>query len=803
MVALIWIVLFVAALMVLAYQRASMLVSTIGLGVLLLILSFLGHAPTVVVWILWIIFIALAIPLNILPLRRAFITLPILKAFQKVMPHLSATEQEALTAGDVGWTGDLFSGNPDWDKLQAMPIVSVSEEEQAFLDGPVEKLCTLLNDWDIMRTMTIPDEVWNHIKEHHFFGMIIPKKYGGLEFSATAHSQVITRIAGVNVAVASCVSVPNSLGPAELLLEYGTDEQKNHYLPRLAKGDDIPCFALTSPVAGSDASAIVDYGVVLKHEFDGQEQLCIKLNWNKRYITLAPLATLLGLAFKLYDPDHLLGEQEEIGITCALIPTTTKGVVHGRRHFPLHCAFPNGPTQGQDVIIPVSWIIGGAKMAGHGWRMLMECLAAGRSISLPSMVCGGIKRAAVASGAYARIRRQFNTAIGDFGGVGEVLARMTGFSYMADALRLFTVGVQDQGLKPVVESAISKYHCTELARYVITDAMDVHGGKGICMGPNNYLAMSYITSPISITVEGANILTRSMIIFGQGAIRSHPFMLNELMAAQESDMARFDKALFGHAGYLFSNKVRTFILGLTNGVGAKAPRGPLRRYFQMFSRFSAAFALVADFTMVTLGAELKRREKISARLGDLLSLLYMGSAVLKHYENGGSNQQELPVVEWCCQELLFQLQTRFDELFNNLPSGFVAGSMRALVFPLGKRLKAPSDKLGSQVAKLLSEPGRVRQRLAENTYHTKHANNIIERMEGILQDVIAVAPIEHKIVKARYKGEINGKNLAELTQAAQQAGIITESEATQMMDVDAKRMSIINVDDFAPEEILR
>ena len=556
-------------------------------------------------------------------------------------------------------------------------------------------------------------------------------------------------------------------------------------------------------MAGSDASAIVDYGIVLKQEFEGKEQLCIKLNWNKRYITLAPLATILGLAFKLYDPEHLLGDQEEIGITCALIPTSTPGVAHGRRHFPLHCAFPNGPTQGHDVMIPVSWIIGGVKMAGHGWRMLMECLAAGRSISLPSMVCGGLKRAAVASGAYARIRRQFNTAIGDFGGVGEALTRIASHAYMADALRLFTVGVQDQGLKPVVESAVSKYHCTELGRRVVNDSMDVHGGKGICMGPNNYLALSYITSPISITVEGANILTRSMIIFGQGAIRSHPFMLEELMSAMESDTVRFDKALFGHAGYLFSNKVRAFILGLTNGFGARAPRGPLRRYYQMFSRFSSAFALVSDFTMLTLGAKLKRRERLSARLGDLLSLLYIGSAVLKHYENGGSNQEELPVVEWCCQELLYELQMCLDALFNNLPNSFIANSLRAITLPLGKRLKRPSDKLGAKIAKQISEPSRLRERLSEGCYYSKHDNNIIERMEGILRDVIEIAPIEHKISKAKHQGDINGKNLAELTQAAAKAGVITEEEAQLVIKVDEERMSIINVDDFAPDEITR
>ena len=806
MLAVVWILIFLVATIVLCFQRASLPVWTLSFGGLLLALTFLDHPGVVWLGVWWLLYVVVFGILNILPLRRFLVTHAILDAYRKVMPTMSETEKEALTAGGVGWTADLFSGMPDWQKLINLPGPRISKEEHAFLDGPVEQLCAMLNNWDISRSMQVPDSVWNFIKANGFFGMIIPKQFGGKEFSAVMHARVISKVSSVCTAVATILSVPNSLGPAELLLHYGTDEQKNHYLPRLANGEDIPCFALTSPVAGSDASSITDYGVVCQAEFNGKQQTCLRLNWDKRYITLAPVATLLGLAFKLYDPEHILGDQDELGITCALIPVTTANVVTGRRHFPLHSAFPNGPTQGKDVIVPIDYIIGGAKMAGAGWRMLMECLAAGRGISLPSMVMGGAIQGTLASGSYARIRRQFNTHIGDFGGIQEALARMVGNAYSADAMRMLTVTPLDHGVKPVVASAIAKCHATQMGRYISTDAMDVQGGKAICMGPKNYLAQPYIETPISITVEGANILTRSMIIFGQGVIRCHPYILPELTSAQDQDrdrsLQKFDRAIFSHIGFLWSNKVRAFVLGLTNGYLATAPNGPLKRYYQQFSRFSAVLAFMADMSMITLGAELKRREQLSARLGDLLSYLYIGSSVLKNYSLNANNDkdgEERLLVKWICQDLLFKLQTQLSGLLANLPNRWLRFSLRMVVMPLGHRILPPSDKLGIQVANLLQRPGRVRELLGQFVYMTPNDNNPMGKMDALLADVISVEPLEKKVLRAARKDEIHGKNLPELIKAAVAANILSTEEGEQLHRVYLARMEFIHVDDFGPE----
>lgn len=805
-----WIVVFCVAAIVLAFQRAALLIWTIGLGALLLLMSFL--TPPGIVWtaVYWLVFAAIFIPLNVLPLRRKFITKHILAAYRQAMPEMSDTEKEALTAGGVGWTADIFSGMPNWTKFLEAPGPEISDEEQAFLEGPVNELCEMLDNWQISQDMQVPATVLDFIKKSGFFGMIIPKRYGGLEFSAIMHSHVITKVSGVSTAVATILSVPNSLGPAELLLQYGTEEQKNYYLPRLAKGEEIPCFALTSPTAGSDAGSISDFGIICKQEFEGVERTCIKLTWNKRYITLAPIATLLGLAFKLYDPEKILGDKEEYGITCALVPTSTKGVVTGHRHYPLESAFPNGPTQGEEVVIPIDWVIGGASMVGAGWRMLMECLAAGRGISLPSMVTGGAKRAALASGAYARARRQFGTHIGDFGGIQEALARIGSNAYLGDALRVFTVTPQDHGVVPVVASAISKCHATTRARAVINDAMDVHGGKGICMGPSNYLAQGYMEMPISITVEGANILTRSMIIYGQGAIRCHPYILPELTSAKDPDqklsLMHFDRAFFAHVGFMFSNKVRSLLLGLSHGYLAKAPSGPLKRYFQHFTRFSAALALASDAAMISLGGALKRKEQLSARLGDVLSSIYIGCAVLKHYtltQQDDPNKEELKVVEYICQDLLFNIQCQLDELIRNFPNRFMAFFLRVNVFPLGKRFAPPSDKLGMKVAKLMVSPSRLRQRLEQGTYTKTSSNNPIGRLNALLEDIIAIEPLLKKVRKAERTDVIKGKDLSELVRAAEQAEILTEADAKKLLKVEAQKMEFINVDDFPPEFFVR
>lgn len=801
-----WIVLFLAVAIILAFNRASIIVSSIAVAILLVLVSVFSHASAATLIILWIIWAILASIFNIRPVRRHLFSARLIKIYRTLMPPMSITEREALAAGTVGWEGEMFSGMPDWNKLRKIPKAKLTEAEQAFLDGPVEELCAMINNWNInQRTFEVPEEIWVHLRKHGFFGLIIPKEYGGKAFSALGHAQVIAKVASVSVAVATVVSVPNSLGPAELLLHYGTEEQKNYYLPRLASGEDIPCFALTSPVAGSDASSIVDYGVVCRETIDGKDTLGIRLNWNKRYITLSPVATIIGLAFKMYDPEHLLGDKENIGITCALIPASTSGVVTGRRHFPLCCAFPNGPTQGKDVFVPFDSIIGGPKMAGHGWRMLMESLAAGRSISLPSMAVGGSKRMIFAAGAYARIREQFNIYIGAFGGVQEALGRIGAHTFLMDATRLFTIAALDRGEQPAVASAISKCHVTNMSRSVVNDAMDIHGGKGICMGPNNYLAQTYIESPISITVEGANILTRSMIIFGQGAIRCHPYFLKEMQAVQDEDqragLIKFDRALFSHVGFIISNQVRAFFLALTCGRLACAPKGELKRYYQELSRYCAAFALVADVAMLTMGGTLKRKEKLSARLGDLLSLLYMGSASIKYYELL-EEKEGLPFVRWVCEEILYRLQTQLNGFLTNMPNRWLSWILRLIVFPLGRRAKPPSDDLSSEVAKYLLYPSRIRARLSNHAYVSDTANNPIGSIASVLEKVIAVEPLEKKLHQAIKQHVIKGKNYEEKVANGVTANVITASEGKQLLDAFNARMSIINVDDFAPEELV-
>lgn len=802
-----WVMFLLIVLGTLIYHRAALIVIAAGTAVVLVLASIFSLTSMTGLIILWILYTLLFVPLVFKPLRRVLFTKSILLNFKRVMPQLSDTEQQALEAGTVGWTGALFSGAPDWQALLAKPGPQLSAEEQAFIDGPTETLCQMLNDWQINRSMTIPDAVWDFIKREGFFSMIIPKQYGGKEFSAMAHSHVIAKISGVCVAVATSVGVPNSLGPAELLLHYGTDQQRDYYLPRLARGEEVPCFALTSPSAGSDAGAIEDHGVVCQATFEGKEQLCIRLNWNKRYITLSPIATLLGLAFKLYDPDSLLGDVDALGITCALIPTHLDNVVTGRRHYPLGSAFPNGPTQGKDVIIPIDYIIGGREMAGQGWRMLMECLAVGRSISLPSMVVGGAKRATLCGGAYARIRRQFHTYIGHFEGVQMALARMAAHTYLLDAVRHFTIASIDQGEKPVVESAISKYHTTELARSITMDAMDVHGGKAICMGPKNYMAQGYFELPISITVEGANILTRSMIIFGQGAMRCHPYVLAELKAANISNLqhalVEFDKAVFGHAGFLISNQLRSLVLSVTGGRFTKAPSGPLKRYYQQFLRFSSVLALLADVSMLTIGGALKRLESLSARLGDVLSYLYLGSAVLKHYSMTAADKQSavLPVVQWLCQDLLYQLQNTIHELLLNFPNQMIAGTVRAHIFPFGRHFNPPSDRLTATVAQMIVEPSVLREHLMQGVYQSDATNNIVKQMNDILVQAIEVEPLICKLNQAARDKLITGMTFKALVADAVAAQFLTQSEGEVLLEANRNKFSIINVDDFAPEEI--
>ncbi|MDP1557916.1 MAG: acyl-CoA dehydrogenase [Nitrosomonas sp.] len=760
-------------------------------------------------YILLLVIAVIGVILAVPTLRRLIISDQILNLFRKMLPQISQTEQEALDAGTVWWDGDLFSGKPDWNKLLACPKPKLSAEEVAFLDGPVEQLCAMLDEWKITHELQdLPPEVWQFIKDKGFFGLIIPRQYGGYGFSALAHSQVVMKIGSRSGTAAVTVMVPNSLGPAELLLHYGTEEQKNYYLPRLAKGVEVPCLALTSPDAGSDAGAMPDFGVVCRGEHEGkQDVLGMRVTWEKRYITLGPVATLLGLAFRLRDPDRILGGAEDLGITLALIPTNTPGVNIGRRHFPLNAAFQNGPNSGDAVFIPMAWIIGGQEGVGHGWRMLMNSLAAGRSISLPATSVGAAKLAARTSGAYSRVRIQFKTPIGYFEGIEEALARIGGNTYMMDAARVMTAGAVDSGEKPAVISAIVKYHLTERARQAINDAMDIHGGKGICIGPRNYLGRAYQQIPVGITVEGANILTRNMIIFGQGAIRCHPYILKEINAAHEKNKARashdFDQALIGHAVFSVRNGVFSPLYGLVGKyMKACIPAGTLPEtatYYQQLTRFSANFALMADIALLILGGSLKRKERLSARLGDILSMLYMCSAALKRFEDDGRPAADLPLLHWSMQDAVYRLQQSFDELLNNFPGNVVmVWLLRMLVFPLGKRYSPPSDVLGHEVAQLMLEPGAARDRLTAGIYVPTAADEPLADLEAALRCAVESVAIEAKLRSAVKTGQITAQSDEKISKALQQ-NIITASEAELLNKMKDLRRRVIMVDDFPPD----
>ena len=807
MFAVLWFLAFFALVLWLAYTRRSLATATLTIGALLVAYSVLGAAP---VWwkaVLWVAFAPLAL-LNLGPLRIRFLSRPFLRTYKRLLPPMSSTEREALEAGTVWWDGELFTGSPNWKKLLDATPPRLTAEEQAFIDGPCDELCRMIDDWDTThRRADLAPEVWDFLKKKGFFAMIIPKKYGGLGFSAYAHSCVLTKVSSRSSTAAATVAVPNSLGPAELLLHYGTEEQKSWYLPRLARGEEVPCFGLTSPRAGSDAASIPDTGVVCRGMYQGKEVLGLRLNFSKRYITLAPVATVIGLAFRMFDPDKLLGDKTDLGITCALIPRNTAGVTVGRRHFPLNVPFQNGPVSGKDVFVPLDAIIGGPKMAGQGWRMLVEQLSVGRCISLPSNATGGAKGAVYSTGAYARIRRQFNMPIGRFEGVEAVLARMAGYTYIMDAGRSVTSGAIDGGEKPSVPSGILKYHVTELGRVVANDAMDVQGGKGICLGPKNYLGRGYQMVPVGITVEGANILTRSLIIFGQGAVRCHPWVLKEMEAARDADrergVAAFDAALMGHIGFTISNAVRSLIQSLTLSRIAKAPvDGPTARYFEHIDRFSASFAFASDVAMLALGGYLKKKENLSARLGDVLSSLYLASMVLKHHENQGRPEADLPLVEYACRTLLYKAQEQLHSFLRNFPVRWLARFMRLFIFPRGLTYSAPSDRLGRKIAELVTTAGESRERLCAGVYRTLEPTNHLGLVQEAMVLAIAAEPIEKRIrVEGVKTGKVTALDLPGQIREALAAGLITEAEAAQLREYDRKVMDIVHVDDFDPSEL--
>ncbi len=808
MATFIWLVLLVALPVTLAYRRTGLLASTVILGALLVAYSFLDHGSEVSVGLLWVAFLLLAL-LNVQPLRRQLLSRRLIDVYRRMLPSMSKTEQDALEAGNVWWEGELFAGMPDWRKLNQLPAPHLSAEEQAFLDGPTEELCRMLDDWKVTHELAdLPTVVWQYIRAQKFFAMIIPKEYGGLGFSPLASSMVLAKISSRNATAASTIGVPNSLGPAELLLHYGTDEQKQRWLPGLANGTEIPCFALTSPRVGSDATALVDRGVVCKDTIEDREVLGIRLNWDKRYITLAPIATVLGLAFKLYDPEHLLGDVEEYGITAALVPTDLPGIEIGRRHFPLNIPFQNGPTRGHNVFVPIDAIIGGPKMAGQGWRMLVELLAVGRSIVLPSNALGAAAAALYASGAYARLRRQFGLPIGKFHGVGEALARMAGNVYTMTAASRVTCTALLHGEKPAVPSAILKYHNTELGRQVANDAMDVHGGKAIMLGPKNYLARGYESVPIAITVEGANILTRNLIIFGQGAIRCHPFVRAEMEAVRNPDraagLAAFDRLLFAHVGYALSNAARSFVLALTMARFTGVPVvGPTRRYYQKINRYSASFALLADAAMLILGGALKRRELLSARLGDILSYLYLASMVLKHYQDQGKPPEDLPLVEWSCRTLLYRAQEQLHGLLRNFPNRVVAALLRFLIFPRGRTYSSPADELGQRIVELIINPTSTRERLADGIYKTVEPGNPLGLLQQAMELAERIKPLERRIFDAHRAGEITADDTPGQIDEAEQKGLLNKAEADAVRAFDRQVLALTGVDDFDPRDLRR
>ena len=810
-VGLFWFFLFFGGGIYLAYSRTNLLKSTVATGsAFVAYFLYLGSADDASSFaylslILLSVILAVLILINFVDYRREKLTRSALSKYRKMLPSMSDTEKEALEAGSVWWDGELFSGMPDWDRLMSFPAPKLSKEEQAFMDGPCEELCRMLDEWDIAhKRRDMPPEVWEYIKKHKFFAMIIPKQYGGLEFSAYANAMVITKLASRSTTASSTVGVPNSLGPAELLLHYGTDEQKQRYLPRLATGEEVPCFALTSPQAGSDAAALIDSGIVSKGKWNGKTVVGIKLNWDKRYITLAPVATVLGLAFKLYDPDHLMGDKDEYGITAALIPTDTPGVTVGRRHYPLSIPFQNGPTSGKDVFVPLDHIIGGPEMAGKGWKMLVELLSVGRAITLPSSACGGAQAASYASGAYTQLRKQFGLPIAKFDGVGEALARIAGNTYIINAAVSITSGAIGQGEKPAVPSAILKYHCTEMGRKVANDGMDVHGGKAVMMGPKNYMGRPYMATPIAITVEGANILTRSLIIFGQGAIRCHPFVLREMNAAKDTNeergLAEFDDALFGHIGYAISNIARSFVLAMTHAKFSQVPLNtPTHRYYQNINRYSAAFALATDFAMLTLGGKLKQKELLSARLGDVLSSMYLASSVLKHFEDQGRRASDLPLVEWSVRTLMYNAQEQLHSFLRNFPNRPIAFMLRCFIFPRGLTYSAPSDELGRKVVDVITHSGEARERLSAQAYTTLEPGNPL----GLLQEALllseGLAPLEAKLRQANKDGAIRSDYLGHQIDEALAGGVIDKKEAQALRDYHEKVLALMSVDDFAPE----
>lgn len=752
----------------------------------------------------WIVLAALVFALfSIKSLRQQWLTGPAFRLFKRVLPPLSQTEREAMEAGSVWLEGGLFQGKPDWETLYSMALPTLTIEEQAFLDNEVNELMSMIDDFDVIHNRKdFSEDAWRYMREKGFFAMIIPKEYGGKAFSALANSTIVSKIASRSLSAGVTVMVPNSLGPGELLSHYGTQEQKDYWLPRLAQGEDIPCFALTGPEAGSDAGGIPDTGIVTMGEYKGKETLGIRLNWDKRYITLAPVATVLGLAFKLSDPDHLLGNRINIGITCALIPTDHEGVEVGQRHLPLEQSFMNGTTRGKDVFIPVDWIIGGPDYAGKGWRMLMECLSAGRGISLPALSTGNAQLSAQTTAIYSSIRQQFGCSLYEFEGVQEGLAQLAANAYLVEAVRHLTAGAIDLGQKPAVVTAIAKFHMTELARQSINIAMDIHGGKGIQMGPNNYLASLYMAMPVSITVEGANILTRSLMIFGQGATRCHPYVFDEMVAAAEPDfnkgLEQFEPLLFKHITFALGNAFAAFGHGLTGAMFARAPKDDAnKRYAQQIHRVSKCLAICSDVAMLMLGGELKRREMLSARLGDVLSELYLASATLKHFYARGANAKEQQVVDFLMHQSLYNCEVALKGFCRHISNPLVGVILKRLLFPWGSSFNPAKDAVKTKLALQLCQDKDFRDGITPMCYVGQNANDAVAVLNQAMTNIEALQPLVKKVKAAQLAKTLPRKaSVFQLREKALAEGVITDDEAQQIAAADELRKQVVNVDEF-------
>jgi acyl-CoA dehydrogenase len=782
-----------------AYVGRGWLAWVSALAVLFLTWYLLGIDTPMLFTPLLLASLLVAVVTGFAPLRRALFARSLLPILGKVMPKLGNTERIALEAGTVWWDAQIFSGAPDWKYLADFQCKPLSEKEQAFMDGPVKHLCKMLDDWQIQQDRDLPPEVWDFLKRERFFGMVIPEQFGGLGFSEIGHSRVVTRIASRSIAASVTVMVPNSLGPGELLVHYGTDEQKQRYLPRLADGREIPCFALTGPEAGSDAAATQSTGIVERGMWNGEQVLGLRLNWNKRYITLAPVATLIGLAFQLKDPDHLLSDTVDRGITCALIPHDLPGVEIGRHHDPMGVPFNNGPIVGKDVFVPLDAIIGGQEQIGHGWRMLMESLAAGRSISLPALAVGAAQMSTRICGAYATVREQFDTPIGRFEGIEEPLARIAGLTYLMTATRTLTCGALDAGERPAVLGSVAKAYLTDAMREVVSDAMDIRAGAAIQRGPRNALSRMWVSVPIGITVEGANILTRSMIVYGQGAIRCHPWVPKLIDAIAAKDLDKFDRATFGYINFVFTRGVRAFVLALTGSRVARIPIDTeLKRQYQQLTRFASAFAFVSDMCMATLGGSLKRREKISGRLADALAWQYLAAATLKRYHDEAKFASHYDLARWGVASALYRTQEALRGVLDNL-SGPLALLARCVVFPLGAHLRPPSDRLGQRAARAILEDREARIHLTEDIHVPGPNEPGLGELEAALDKAVRAIPVETKLRDAVREGRLDRAPKNQLDELGLAAGIITQAEYDALAEAQAARDAVVQVDDFDPQ----